>query len=831
LTAKNQNEVLFDNKPAAYAEIIIPLALPMNYTWSLTEELLAKAKTGVRAEVTLKNKKYAGVIKRVVSEKPEAFDPKPVLNILDEHPVVYPEQLKLWEWMANYYMCSEGEVMQAALPTHFKLSSETILLYNEEAGEDFSHLDAEEFLVAEALLLKKQLSITEVQQILDGAHVYPVIKRLLDQKICMVWEELKNTYKQKTASYVKLHPDYSSEEALSKLLNEDKKLQRAEKQVELLLAYLHFIKTEGEVTQPELLKKANATAAQLKGLTDKNILVIEKRAVDRIRYLPKNITLDFVLSAAQQKALEAVEKGFADKQVCLLHGVTSSGKTLVYISLMSELVKAGKQVLYMLPEIALTSQVIRRLQKHFGGHIAVYHSKFSNNERLEVWNKVRSGEAKIILGARSSLFLPFNDLNLIICDEEHDASYKQQDPAPRYHARDAAIYFASLFNCKVLLGSATPSVESFYNAKSGKYALATVSERFGDVALPAIEIIDTKKIITKDRAKVIISPQLKDAIESNLQKAKQVILFQNRRGYSPYQVCQACGWIPQCRHCDVSLTYHKLSNKLQCHYCGTAYSMITTCGACGNHEFAQQNFGTERIEEELQEQFPTAQVARMDIDSVKGKHAHDTLIQAFEQKRVDILVGTQMVVKGLDFEHVDLVGILDADALLGFAHFRVNERAFQLMEQVSGRAGRKEQQGHVMIQVRNTNHPVLHFVQQHNYLAFYEDEIEGRRRFAYPPFSRIIQITLRHKSNDIVREAAIAFAERMRSGFDVYMVGPAQPVVNRVRNQYLMELMFKLPKHSNLINSCKHQITETIAALHQQKQFRMVSMIVDVDAI
>jgi primosomal protein N' (replication factor Y) (superfamily II helicase) len=831
LVDSNHNEPLFDTPAAAYAEVIIPLALRMNYTWALSEEMADKAKTGVRAEVTLKNKKYAGIIKRVIKERPQAFDPKPVLNILDEQPVVYPEQLQLWEWMAAYYMCSEGEVMQAALPTHFKLSSETILLYNEEAGEDFTHLDTEEFLVAEALLLKKELRITEVQQILDATHVYPVIKRLLDQKICMVWEELKTTYKQKTASYVKLHPDYSSEEALSKLLNEDKKLQRAEKQVELLLAYLHLIKTEGEVTQPDLLKKANASAAQLKGLTDKGILIIEKRAVDRIRYLPKNIQIDFELSGAQQDALNQVRHAFTDKQVCLLHGITSSGKTLVYISLMSELVKAGQQVLYMLPEIALTSQIIRRLQKHFGGHIAVYHSKFSHNERLEVWNKVRTGEAKIILGARSSLFLPFTNLSLIICDEEHDASYKQQDPAPRYHARDAAIYFASLFQCRVLLGSATPSVESYYNAKTGKYGLALLPERFGEIALPAIEVIDTKKIVTKDRNKVIISPQLKSAIENNIEKGKQVILFQNRRGYSPYQVCQACGWIPQCRHCDVSLTYHKISNKLQCHYCGTVYSMITTCGACGNHDFAQQNFGTERIEEELQEQFPAAHIARMDIDSVKGKNAHDTIIQAFEQKRMQILVGTQMVVKGLDFENVDLVGILDADALLGFAHFRVNERAFQLMEQVSGRAGRKDKQGHVMIQVRNVNHPVLHFVRNHDYEAFYQEEIEGRKRFFYPPFSRIIQITLRHKTNNIVRDAAIAFAEKMKAGFGNYFVGPAQPVVNRIRNQYLMEIMFKLPKDTQLINQCKQQVLETIAQLHQQKQFRLVSIIADVDAI
>ena len=824
-------EALFTEKAAAYAEVIIPLALPMNYTWSLTEEMAGRAKSGCRAEVMLKNKKYAGIIKSVIDKKPETFEPKPVLNILDEQPIIFPEQLKLWEWMANYYMCSEGEVMQAALPTHYKLSSETILLFNEDAGDDFTHLDNDEFLVAEALLLKKQLKLVEVQQILDSSHVYPVIKRLLDQKICFVWEELKTTYKQKTANYVTLHPAYASEEALSGLLSNDKKLQRAEKQMELLLAYLHLIKTEGEVTQPELLKKANATAAQLKGLTDKQILLIEKRAVDRISYLPKNIQLDFQLSAAQQKALEEIKQSFTRNQVCLLHGITSSGKTLLYISLMSELVKTGKQVLYMLPEIALTSQIIRRLLKHFGGHIAVYHSRFSHNERLEVWNKVKSGEAKIILGARSSLFLPFAELSLIICDEEHDASYKQQDPAPRYHARDAAIYFASLFKCKVLLGSATPSLESYYNAKAGKYGLASLKERFGEIALPEIEIIDTKKIITKDRSKVIISPQLKQAIEKNVSAGKQVILFQNRRGYSPYQVCEACGWIPHCKHCDVSLTYHKMSNKLQCHYCGSVYSMITTCGACGNHQFAQQNFGTERIEEELQEQFPGSKVARMDIDSVKGKHAHDNLIQAFEQKKMDILVGTQMVVKGLDFENVDLVGILDADALLGFAHFRVNERAFQLMEQVSGRAGRKDKQGHVLIQVRNVNHPVLHYVQQHDYESFYDEEIQGRKRFFYPPFSRVIQIFLKHKSNETVSAAAMSFADMMRPGFEQYLVGPAQPVVNRVRSQYLMEMMFKLPKDSALISQCKLAINETITALHQNKNFKMITMTADVDAI
>jgi primosomal protein N' (replication factor Y) len=485
----------------------------------------------------------------------------------------------------------------------------------------------------------------------------------------------------------------------------------------------------------------------------------------------------------------------------------------------------------MLPEIALTSQIIRRLQKHFGGYIVVYHSKFSHNERLEVWNKVKSGEAKIILGARSSMFLPFSELALIICDEEHDGSYKQQDPAPRYHARDAAIYFASQFNCKVLLGSATPSLESYFNALSGKYGLAELHVRYGGIELPEIGIIDTKRIITKDRSKIIISPKLGDAIRTNLDSGKQVILFQNRRGYSPYQVCQACGWIPHCKNCDVSLTYHKISGKLQCHYCGTSYSMITTCGACGNHHFTQQNFGTERIEEELQEQFPSARVARMDIDAVKGKNAHDSLIQSFEAKRIDILVGTQMVVKGLDFENVDLVGILDADALLGFADFRVNERAFQLMEQVSGRAGRKDKQGTVLIQVRNTNHPVLKLVQQHDYKNFYSEEIENRKRFFYPPFSRVIQLTFRHKFNEVVTPASFLFSDLIKQSFGSYMIGPAQPVVNRVRNQFLMEIMFKLPKDASIINHCKQAIQETTALVHQDKRFRAVNIITDVDAI
>jgi primosomal protein N' (replication factor Y) len=814
-----------------YAEVIIPLALPKNYTWSIPERFRTSIKEGSRVEVTLKNKKYAGVVKKMHTLKPEAFEPKEILNLLDTEPIIYPEQLQLWQWIAGYYLCSEGEVMAAALPAHFKLSSETILVFNEDYGDDFSALDHDEYLVAEALLIKKELKLSLVQQILDSSHVYPVIKRLIEKKVCFVWETLKESYSPKKETYILLNPEYNDEKNLSTLLNEDRKLQRAEKQMELLLSYLHLIKTTGNVTKSELLKKSGASDAQLKGLIDKNILSIEKRNIDRLQYLPKNIEIDFELTTAQKNALSEINVVFQSRQTCLLHGVTSSGKTQIYIRLIEQIIRTGKQVLYLLPEIALTSQIIRRLQKHFGGYIGIYHSKFNQNERFEIWSKIRNGELKIVLGARSSLFLPFEDLGMIIVDEEHDASYKQQDPAPRYHARDAAVYYASLFNAKVLLGSATPSVESYFNATNNKYGLVEINERFSNFNMPAIEIIDTKKIPAHEKNKIIISPVLQEAINHSLEKNKQVILFQNRRGYSPYQVCQVCGWIPQCQNCDVSLTYHKLTNKLHCHYCGTVYPPVNICAACGNHRFIQRNFGTERIEEQLEEIFPKAKISRMDIDSVRGKTAHDNLIRMFEEQRINILVGTQMIVKGLDFDNVNLVGILDADSLLSFADFRVNERAFQLMEQVSGRAGRKDGDGKVLIQVANINHPVLAYVRAHDYKLFFQNEIIGRQKFFYPPFSRTILITFKHKIKDIAVAAAHFCANNMKKDFAKYIVGPAEPMVNRIKNQYLMELLLKLPKDGNMILLAKTIIQQQMAILHNNKKFRSVAIIPDVDAV
>jgi primosomal protein N' (replication factor Y) len=811
-----------------WAEIILPLAIPKTYTYSVPQHLHTKIKEGCRAEVVFgKNKKYAGIVKSFSHHRP-TYETKEILNIIDDEAIIYPQQLKLWKWISEYYMCSEGEVMAAALPTHLKLSSEAVLFFNEEYGDDFSQLNNEEYLVAEALLIKKELRLIEVQQVLDVNHVYPVIKKLIDKKVCFIWEEINEKYKDKKENYIILNPEYDNDEKLNELLNN---WSKAPKQLELLLSYLHLLKTEGEVTQPALLKKSNATTAQLKGLADKNILFVEKRSVDRIKSLPKKISIDFDLNAAQQIAHDAINNAFAEKNVCLLHGVTSSGKTQLYIKQIEHFLSLNKQVLYLLPEITLTAQIIRRLQKNFGGNISIYHSKFNNNERVELWNKIKTGEVKIILGARSALFLPFKNLGLIIIDEEHDGSFKQQDPAPRYNARDAAIFYASLFSAKVLLGSATPSIESYYNAQNNKYGLVELNERFGGIQLPSIEIIDTRQVAASKKGKVMLSPQLKAAIKDAVSNDKQVILFQNRRGYSPFLICGTCGFIPHCNNCDVTLTLHKYSNRMHCHYCGSSYPKLVTCPACGAVNWMEKNFGTEKIEEELENEFPEFKIARMDVDSVRGKNAHDSLIQLFEQHRMDILAGTQMVVKGLDFEKVSFVGILDADGLLNFADFRVNERGFQLMEQVSGRAGRKNERGKVMIQSAKINHPVLLFVQNHDYKKLYDFELDNRKRFYYPPFSRIIKIILKHKIKEVVYDAAESLGNNLKKELHNYIVGPAAPVVNRIRSMYIMEMLLKLPKDAGLLQQYKKVISNYFNLLHAEKRFRSVVLIADVDAM
>lgn len=821
-----QSPIISIKEAKLFAEVIIPLFLPQNYTWSVPEQFINRAIPGIRVEVLLRNKKYSGIVKRLFHEAPYGFTPKPILNVLDDEPLVYKTQLQLWQWMAQYYLCTEGDVMQAAVPSNFKLSSESVLIWNDAFDEDYTHFDEDSYIVTEALHIRKELRLSEVQHLLDATHVYPVVKKLIDRRVCFIWEELKKKYSEKKEAFVTLTSIYNEEKKLEELLND---WSGAPRQMELILSFLHLQKTVGEVKQKDLLQKSNATPTQLKALVQKNILSVERRTVTRLQHFPKALNIDFNLSLAQEKALQEINHHFLKKDVCLLHGVTASGKTQLYIKLIEEQLQLGKQVLYMLPEIALTAQIIRRLQKHFGGNIVIYHSKFSPNERAEIWNKIKQGEIKIVLGARSSLLLPFLNLSLIIVDEEHDPSYKQQEPAPRYNARDTAIFYASLFlNAKVLLGSATPCIETYFNCKKDKYGLVVLNERYENAAMPEM-ILENKSLAPKDTQ--LITPALQALIQQALQDKKQTILFQNRRGYASYEVCKTCGWIPQCQHCAVSLTYHKAKNKLSCHYCGTEYPVVQTCIACGSHEFLQKKFGTEQIEELVAELFPNAKIARMDYDSVKGKYGHDTLIKVFEQQKIDILIGTQMVVKGLDFEHVRAVGIIDADGLLHFPDFRVNERAFQLMEQVSGRAGRTDGKGIVMIQVSDVHHPVLQFVLAHDYISFYDHEIKNRKQFHYPPYSRLIQIVFKHKKNHIAEETATIVYNALQKNKQIEIAGPAQPVINRVRNMYIWELLIKVPKDAKALQLCKQQILQQITIVQSNKRYAGIMVLPDVDPL
>lgn len=746
-----------------YAEVIVPAALRKNYTWAVPPSLHKGLSPGYRVLVNLgKNKKYIGIVKSIGAEAPPGLQVKEILHVLDDGPFVSETTLRFWEWMAGYYLCSEGEVMAAALPAPFRTTAA-------DAGEGLQ----------------------------------PKVER-----------------------FVKLGPAYTLEEKLAALLNNWK---GAPRQLELLLAYIEISQRSEEVPLSALLKRTGASTAQLNALVDKEILIAYKKQVDRLRHAPVIHKLDFTLTPAQEKAFTQINTCWQEKPVCLLHGVTASGKTQVYIRLISEALQRGEQVLFMLPEIALTAQIVRRLQQCFGGQVGVYHSKFSQQERAERWQKVASGQLTILLGARSAIFLPFKKLGLIVCDEEHDPSFKQQEPSPRYHGRDAAIYLSTLVKAKILLGSATPSLESYHQALTKKYGLVTLMQRYADVMLPPLRIIDTRTVPVKKKLGKFLTPALVQSMERVLAEQRQIILFQNRRGYVPYQICSTCGTIPSCRHCDVSLTLHKKKQQLLCHYCGSGYPIATTCSGCGANSFTQRNFGTELIEEELQQLFPMASVARMDVDAISGKQAHEQLIGRFEQGQIDILVGTQMVVKGLDVDKVDLVGILDADGLLHFTDFRVHERAFQLMEQVSGRAGRKKQTGEVVVQTSQPAHPILGFVTAHDYRGFFDEEIGKREEFFYPPFSRLILLSFRHSAQPVSMEAARSFASLFAGRYGNYLVGPAPAVVPRVRNQYRTELLIKLPRRASMLAQCKRDIVDQIIQLTAQPNFRSVQVVVDVD--
>lgn len=811
-----------------FADIILPLNLPQVLTYGVPAEMQEMLHPGMRVEVSLgRNKQYAGVVQKIHNNKPELYSIKPIRSIIDEEPVVNEIQLRFWDWIGHYYMAAPGEVMQAALPAHLKLMAETTLIWSPAVELAIYEWSDEAYLAAEALELRKELSISEVRAIVGPKHFNDVLNELLEKEVVLINDTLEPSYRPRKEKIIALTPVYESEDAMRQLFDA---LQKAPKQLELLMAYIELRMKNNFVRQTDLIERSGATSAQVNALADKGVFAIEEKEVDRIVYKEAKDVKSIEFTPAQQKAYEELEKGLEEKDVALLHGVTGSGKTLLYIHKIKACLAAGKQAIFLLPEIGLTTQLVSRLYAYFGEELGVYHSRFTNNERVEIWEKVRQGKYKIVVGPRSTLWLPYNDVGLIIADEEHDGSYKQKDPAPRFHARDAAIFLAGLHKAKVILGSATPSIESLYNVKQGKYAFAQITERYMGVNMPAIEVVNAKSLDTvRQQGYKMLTPELQQAMLAALQQRKQIILFQNRRGYAPFQVCVMCGWVPQCRNCAVSLTYHKSSDKLHCHYCGLKYPIVHTCPSCGSNRIQSKTFGTERIEEEVKQLFPDARVARMDLDSMRGKEALPKLLEEVEKHKIDILVGTQMVVKGLDFANIALVGILSADTLLSYPDFRVNERAFQLMEQVAGRAGRADGAGKVYIQAYNLQHPVLKWVQEHDVKTYYDYEIQYRNHFAYPPFTRLIKVVFKHKDEPKAIAGATQMAEALKLVEGIQVQGPVPALVARVRNLFIQELWIKCPRDMKVIEHTKFVAKGQRNFITAQKGFTSLQILFDVD--
>jgi primosomal protein N' (replication factor Y) len=672
----------------------------------------------------------------------------------------------------------------------------------------------------------QDLTIDEIQQIIQGRSAWKVVHSLLEKGLISVYEDVQDQYQSKKEKFVFLTPAYSSASAQQSLFSS---LERAPKQLNIWLSFLHLQQTEKHVLQSELLKRSVAGSATLLALCEKGIFEIRKLDVDRLPFESIPDREQNILNKGQEIAYQEIQQAFTEHQPVLLQGITGSGKTHVYCQLISDCLAQGKQALYLLPEIALTPQIIRRLKSIFGPKVGMYHSRFSHNERVEVWQKTLNHEYDVIIGARSALFLPFHHLGLIVVDEEHDGSYKQQDPAPRYQARDCALVLAAQMKVPIIMGSATPSIESYTNAVHKKYALVHLRERHGNAGLPEVNIIDTKKAMKEKTLQGIFSKPVIIAMQEALQDKKQIILFQNRRGYAPFSVCTTCGWVPHCKNCDVSLTYHKHSDQLHCHYCGAKSPYISICQACGGNRVIAKSFGTEKIEEDCKKLFPHARVQRFDWDAMRIKNKYSEIIRLFEKQQIDILVGTQMVVKGLDFEHVRMVVVLSADSLLSYPDFRVNERGFQLLEQVSGRAGRKDKEGKVYVQLFKADHPVVEKVKHHDFSGFYQEELLHRATYHYPPYVRLIRITLRHRAEDTVYLAAERLAAELAQVGGMEIIGPAQPPIARVRNQFLQEILIKIEKDSRQLQDIKTHIRQIILRLGTQKNFTQVQVITDVD--
>jgi len=812
-----------------FIDVIIPIPLEKLFTYSITVSEANFLKPGMRVSVPFgKSKIYTGIVNSIHNNEPQVYEAKEIHQILDKFPVVNSYQLKLWHWIAKYYMCTLGDVMRAAFPSAFILESETIITQNNNHIIIDEDLKDDEFLIYEALQHQSSLKIHDIIKILERKNVLPVINRLIEKGLIRLEQEIYEKYKPKLVRYIKLYANFSSENGLQTLLDD---LKNAPKQRHVIMTLFSIsAQTKKPIKVAQLTKESGASSAIVKALIDKKILEAFYIQTDRVQFSRTNIENLKSLNEHQTNALNEIMQSFKKQNVTLLHGVTSSGKTEIYVKLIQDAINQGEQVLYLLPEIALTTQLVSRLQNYFGAKVAVFHSKYSLHERVEVWNNVlqNSSKAQIVLGARSSVFLPFNNLGLIVVDEEHEQSFKQFDPAPRYHARDTAIVLANLHKAKVLLGSATPSLESYFNTKQNKYGLVEITKRYNNVLLPEIELVDIKDKHKRKLMKGHFSDRLIQEMTEALNEGHQIILFQNRRGFSPIIECVTCGHSPQCSNCDVSLTYHQYRNELRCHYCGYHTLMHKNCEACGSVELDNKGFGTEQIEEEVKVIFPDYKTSRMDLDTTRGKYGYEKIITAFEQQEVDILVGTQMLTKGLDFSNVKLVGVMNADNMLNFPDFRAHERSFQLMLQVSGRAGRLDKQGKVLIQTYNPYHKILQQVSTNNYLGMYNEQMDDRYNFKYPPIYRLIKITLKHRDYNRVNSASTWLAKSLKQVFSQNVLGPESPPVSRIRNQYHKNILIKIPQKQSLVKT-KETIIKINNSFYSIKDFRSVKVILNVD--
>ncbi|HXH98677.1 MAG TPA: primosomal protein N' [Sphingobacteriaceae bacterium] len=821
------NETLSPERQTLFIEVILPLAISKTYTYRVPYELNSSVKIGKRVVVQFgKSKLYTAIIYQVSQTPPQLYDAKYILDILDEEPIVTKEQLQLWAWMAEYYLCSMGEVMQAALPAALKLASETRIILSPDHSFDKSSLSDKEYLIIDALEIQSELRVSDINKLLGQKTVFPILKGMFEKGFINILEEISEKYKPRTKAFIKLFDDFNSSDNLKALFDI---LNRAPKQQDALLAYIKLKKNQPEISKAELLEQSACGESALKGLIDKKVFIIYNKELSRLSTANEDDLQEFNLSAEQQKALVQIEEHFKTKSVVLLHGITSSGKTQLYVRHIEKILEKGGQVLYLLPEIALTTQIIERLRKYFGNKIGVYHSKFNDNERAEVWKKVLTGDYDIILGARSSIFLPFNSLGLIIVDEEHETSFKQFDPAPRYHARDTAIYLARTFGANVLLGSATPSLESYYNTKIGKYGLVELKERFGGVKMPEIKVVSITEETKKQTMQSHFTTVLIDEIRAALMRKEQIILFQNRRGYTPFILCATCGFSPKCINCDVSLTYHKTTGKLHCHYCGYRNEVLHECPACGSARIEQKGFGTEKIEDELKLIFPDIKVARMDLDSTRSRNSFQQLINDFEDNKIDVMVGTQMVAKGLDFSNVSTIGVISADSMLNYPDFRAYERSFQLLLQVAGRAGRRDKQGKVILQAYDINNRVLNQVINHDFNGLFSTEITERKSFNYPPFFRLIQLDIKHKDVNRLEGIVQDLAKILKKQFGDRILGPETPLVGRIRTYYIKTILIKAEKEGVSINKIKNALSGILRSFESDPINKGVYIQIDVD--